>query len=122
LLVIFQGVKVIMKKIINAIQQLKEIDGEIPQIRDEIKQHFSLLEEYSKNILKQYESEAVSVLNQYVSDLVDFSTVEIENWKTNAIKRLESDLEVLRISAIKNSGNAEDQVLKIIFGEKPSEY
>lgn len=111
-----------MKKIINAIQQLKEIDGEIPQIRDEIKQHFSLLEEYSKNILKQYESEAVSVLNQYVSDLVDFSTVEIENWKTNAIKRLESDLEVLRISAIKNSGNAEDQVLKIIFGEKPSEY
>ncbi len=110
-----------MKKIINALQQLKEIDSEIPQIQDEIKKHVSLLEEHSKNILKQYESEAVSALNQYIKDLLDFSTVEIENWKTNAIQRLESDLEELRISAKKNRSNAEDQVLKMVFGEEHSE-
>ncbi len=64
-----------MKKIINEVQQLKKIDNKIPQIRGEIKQHDSLLEKYSKNILKQYESEAILVLNQYINDLLDFSTL-----------------------------------------------
>jgi len=105
-----------MKEIIRVLRHLKEVNDDIPLLREEIERRKRMLEEYSSSLLEQYRAEASSVRNRYLKNLEDLTVMEIGEWKENAAKRLNIELENQRKKADEKMEEAVDLALNLILG------